>query len=410
MKLLRRAIIAGIIILLAIGGYIVFNRWQMGKSLPEGLIQANGRIEGDEITVASKFPGRVQKLLVREGDWVKPGQILLHLDDIQTQAKVTQARANVNQTAAGLDQAEAKVVQAEHSVATLEAQVKAAQTGLATLRKEIPLNIESAEMGVNRARAMVEKAEASESQARRDAVRFRNLAEEGTADRHKSEMADLALAAAEKDLDSARSGLVQAEKQLAQAKLGWDRIQAREEEIVALDAQRKQTVATLVQAKAGVQQAKAGLAQTKGGLTEVESVLSDLVILAPAQGIVTTRVTDVGEVVAPGSPLFSLVDLDRLYLKVYVPEIHIGKIHLGLPAKIFIDAFPDRGFPATVRYISSRAEFTPKEVQTPDERVKLVYAVKLYLDENPDHRLTPGLPADAVIRWKEGVPWVKPKW
>jgi HlyD family secretion protein len=118
---------------------------------------------------------------------------------------------------------------------------------------------------------------------------------------------------------------------------------------------------------------------------------------------------DIGEVVTAGAPLFEVVDLDRLYLKVYVPEIQIGKIRLNLQARIYTDAFPDRPFEATVRYIASKAEFTPKEIQTPDERVKLIYAVKLYLKENPDHQLTPGLPADAVIRWKEDVAWVSPK-
>ena len=86
----------------------------------------------------------------------------------------------------------------------------------------------------------------------------------------------------------------------------------------------------------------------------------------------------------------------------------IGKVRIGLPAKIYIDAFPDNPFDAVVRNIASRAEFTPKEIQTPDERVKLVYAVKLYLDENPERRLTPGLPADAVIRWQEDTPWAAP--
>ena len=119
---------------------------------------------------------------------------------------------------------------------------------------------------------------------------------------------------------------------------------------------------------------------------------------------------DVGEVVTAGAPLYELVDLDRLYLKAYVPEVQIGKLRLGLRARIYTDAFPDEPFPAVVRYIASRAEFTPKEVQTPDERVKLIYAIKLYLDENPEHRLTPGLPADAVIRWREEAPWVKPQW
>ena len=126
--------------------------------------------------------------------------------------------------------------------------------------------------------------------------------------------------------------------------------------------------------------------------------------------MITTRIVDIGEVIGAGSPLYDIVDLDRLYLKAYVPGVEIGKLRRGLIAQIYTDAFPEQPFPATVRYIASRAEFTPKEVQTPDERVKQVYAVKLYLDENPEHRLTPGMPADAVIRWKEGTPWAKPRW
>jgi HlyD family secretion protein len=152
------------------------------------------------------------------------------------------------------------------------------------------------------------------------------------------------------------------------------------------------------------------LAQTEAALVEVQSVLDDLVIPAPATGMITTRVVDNGEMVSAGSPLFDIVDLDKLYLKVYVPEKEIGKVRLGLPAQIYTDAFPDMPFSATLRYIASQAEFTPKEVQTPDERVKLVYAVKLYLDKNPEHKLTPGLPADAVIRWQEATPWAKPRW
>ena len=93
-----------------------------------------------------------------------------------------------------------------------------------------------------------------------------------------------------------------------------------------------------------------------------------------------------------------------------MPEAQIGKLRLGLPAKVYTDAFPDQPYDATVRYIATRAEFTPKEVQTPDERVKLVHAVKLYVSANPDHRLSPGVPADAVIRWQEGVAWAKPRW
>ena len=150
--------------------------------------------------------------------------------------------------------------------------------------------------------------------------------------------------------------------------------------------------------------------QAEAALAEAESILADLTITAPSNGTITTRMVDIGEVVAAGAPLFELVDLDHLYLKVYVPEVQIGKVRLGLPARVYVDAFPDEPFPGTVRYIASKAEFTPKEVQTPDERVKLIYAVKVYVtresrvsaDARPSRRCRDPL---------EGhVGWMKPRW
>ncbi|MFH1817038.1 MAG: HlyD family efflux transporter periplasmic adaptor subunit [Pseudomonadota bacterium] len=173
-------------------------------------------------------------------------------------------------------------------------------------------------------------------------------------------------------------------------RLAWgERIQAKVDEVAAVAAQLK---------------------QGQAALAEAQSVQDDLTLRAPAAGVITQRLVDVGEVAAAGAPLLDIVNLDRLYLKVYVPENEIGKVRLGLPARIYTDAFPNEPLSATVRYIAARAEFTPKEVQTPDERVKLVYAVKLYLDANTQHRATPGLPADAVIRWKEDAPWARPRW
>lgn len=257
--------------------------WLRIPPLPEGLIQANGRIEGDHFIVAGKLPGKVAELLSREGDSAEHGRVLARLDDAQVRAKVDQAR---------------------QAAAALQAQVQAAQTGLEVARKDLLLAIQTAE-------------------------------------------------------------------------------------VKALAAQ---------------------LDQARAGLAEAESVRADLTIAAPASGIITQRLVNAGEVVAAGSPLFDIVDHDRLYLQVYVPGKDIGKVRLGLPARIYNDAFPDRPLAATVRYIAAQAQFTPKEVQTPDERVKLVYEVRLYLDANPEHRATPGLPADAVIRWKEDAPWAKPRW
>lgn len=154
----------------------------------------------------------------------------------------------------------------------------------------------------------------------------------------------------------------------------------------------------------------AQLGQARAVVAEAEAVHADLTVKAPKAGIVVTRVRSTGEIIAAGSPIVELIDPDHLYLKVYVPEVELGKLRLGLPARIHVDALPEQTFPATVKFISSRAEFTPKEVQTVDERVKLTYAVKLDLDSNPEHRLSAGMPADAVIRWKENTPWQAPVW
>lgn len=337
-------------------------------ALPDGLIQANGRIEGDQVAISSKFGGRIAQLMVREGDTVQAGQVLAVLDDAQVKAKVAQLKA---------------------ASEAYDAQIEAANTMLAMQRKELPLTISSAEAGASRADAAVDKAKATHLQAQRDTDRARELLAKNFVNRQRVEQSELATTTATAEHSAASDAALQAQKQAALAKLGVDRISVKESELAVLRAQR--------------QQAQASLA-------EAESILADLTIKAPSPGIIMTRIREPGEVIAAGSPVFELVDLDRLYLKVYVPEVQIGKLRLGLPARIYSDAFPDTPFDATLRYVSSRAEFTPKEVQTPDERVKLTYAIKLYVENNPGHKLTPGLPADAVIRWKEGVEWAKPKW
>lgn len=359
--------IMALAIALASGVYLALDRWIVNNTLPDGLIQANGRIEGDHVTVSSKFPGRIRELLVREGATVTEGQVLIRLDDSQTTARVQQAK---------------------HAVEAFEAHVEAAHATLAILNLDVPLAIERADAQVAKAKDAVDKALSVEREARSDAQRFRDLAAKDEASIQQRDHAVMRWEVAQKDIASSRSALTQATKELAQAELGWKQIRAKEAEVAALERERDQAYAVF---------------------DEAESILKDLTITAPTNGTVTTRMINAGEVIGAGAPLLELVDLDRLYLKVYVPEVQIGKVRLDLPARIYTDAFPDQPFDATVRYIASKAEFTPKEVQTPDERVKLIYAVKLYLKENLDHRLTPGLPADAIIRWRDDAAWVKPK-
>ncbi len=156
-----------------------------------------------------------------------------------------------------------------------------------------------------------------------------------------------------------------------------------------------------------VQAVKATIRRLKAQRQEVLALLRDTEIRAPAKGVIIRKVANLGEVLSPGGTIALMVDLDTLYLKAYVPEKEIGRVALGQEARIYIDSFPHRFFKGRVGYLAKRAEFTPKEVQTKEARVKQVYAVKIYLEENPGHILTPGLPADALIR-VENKPW--PKW
>jgi HlyD family secretion protein len=407
---MRRALAVAFLVLLAAGAVVAWRTWGGKEGLPEGLIQANGRLEGDRVLVATKHDGRIEQLLAREGDSLKKGQVVARLDDARVRAQVEQTEASVRREAATLDRTKVAVQQARDAVALIAARIRAAETSLALMKKEVPIGIAAAGAAVEGSKAAVAKAEATRQQADRDVERTRQLVEKGSLEPREIELAETALEVALQEVASARAALAGAEEKAAEARLGDDRIAVKQEEIATLRAEEAKARTEVLWHEAAVAQQEAALNAAEAGQKEMESVLTELTIVSPTDGIVLTRMVEQGEVVARGTSLLEVVDLDKLYLKVYVPEAQIGRIRVGSPARVHTDAFPDAPLDATVRYISSQAEFTPKEVQTPDERVKLVFAVKLYLERNPERRFTPGLPADAVIRWKDDAPWAPPRW
>ncbi|MGA3160536.1 MAG: efflux RND transporter periplasmic adaptor subunit [Terracidiphilus sp.] len=154
----------------------------------------------------------------------------------------------------------------------------------------------------------------------------------------------------------------------------------------AVEGSRKEDIAI---ARANLNEAKAGL-----GLSQVN--LSYTVLRAPSSGVVTVRQAELGEVVAPGSPVVTLADLDHIWLRAYIAETDLGRIRWGQEAMITTDTYPGKQYHGRISFISSTAEFTPKSVQTYTERVTLVYRIKIDID-NPNHELKPGMPADARI-------------
>jgi len=175
---------------------------------------------------------------------------------------------------------------------------------------------------------------------------------------------------AESQFQIATSAVALAEAQVEGLKIG-----ATPEQIAAVEAQ-------------------VGIAQA--ALESLQVQVDKLTLNAPISGMVLERPVHIGELALPGAPLMTLADLNNVTLTIYVPEDQLGKVQLGQPVSVTVDAYPDRVFLGTVALIASQAEFTPRNVQTREERVNMVFAVKVRLP-NPDHALKPGMPADAVL-------------
>ena len=341
--------------------------WWADRATPSGLLQINGRIEGDQIAVAPKAAGRIAELLVREGDEVKAGQLLARLTDEAVDARQAQALAGA---------------------AAQQAQALALETSAALLQSETAVQLASAQAGLAAARADLGRTQAAALQEERDLERMRDLAARGFVGPQAVERSELTLRSSREQQAAAQAAVVRAEQALRDAELGPQRVRARLAEASSMRAQ-----ATAAEAR----------------VREAATQIADLTVSAPLTARVSNRYANAGEVIAAGTPIFGLTDLANVYLKGYVPEPMIGRIRLGQAAQIWTDAWPEAPFEARVGYIAARAQFTPKEVQTRDERTKLVYEVRLYPLADPGGKLLPGQPADGMIRHDETAAWQRPR-
>ncbi|ACI20812.1 MULTISPECIES: HlyD family secretion protein [Thermodesulfovibrio] len=213
----------------------------------------------------------------------------------------------------------------------------------------------------------------------------------------------------------ARANLIKAQASYEKAKKDYDRYSSLlKEELVSksdFDRVKMQYESAQAEVEAAVKaitQAESSYRAAEQRIKEAQADLNETKIYSPAGGVILSRPVEVGEVVNPGTVLYVMVDLNKLYVKVYIPEPEIGKLKIGLPARVYIDAYPDKYFNGKITKIYEQAEFTPKNVETKEERVKLVFGVEVSV-ENPEGLLKPGMPADVVIKWKDDAPWIKPR-
>lgn len=312
----------------------------------EGFVNGNGRIEATEIDVATKLPGRIEDILVREGDFVTAGQPL--------------AKMRLETLEAQRDEALAMRQQAEHSVTAAQAQV--------ALR----------EADVTAALALVGQRESELDAAQRRLTRSSTLSSEG--------------AASIQELDDDRA-----------------RVRGAQATLAASKAQAAAARAAVEAARAQLVGAQSSVSAATASISRIEADIRDSELRAPRDGRVQVRVAQPGEVLGAGGRVLNVIDLSDVYITFFLPETVAGRVALGTEVRLVLDAAPQYVIPAQVSFVASTAQFTPKTVETASERQKLMFRVKARIDRallaKHLEQVKTGLPGVAWVRLDAQQPW-----
>ena len=435
------AIILVVAILLA-GAYYLYSATRPVNSA----LTASGTVEATEILIAPEISGKVTEVLVNQGDIVKTGDVLFRLDDT-----LPQAQRNV--TAAALDTARAASVTADAAVASAQAQYeliltaalaeqKSSRTADWTLAQPAEFNqpiwyfgkpeqVAAAQTEVDTSKAALDTAQRKLTSVIEKAAsgEFLNaekrLLNARAAFQVAQDVLDRTSSADQSLRDSAQQNYDDASSELTNAQTAYDDavttsgaedvLTARADLSVAQERydtaqDRLHALQTgylspkVVAAQKGLEQARSAAEQSRSAVQQAESSLklidtqiAKLTITAPTDGMILTRAVEPGEVVMPGSGLLTMARLSDLTITVYIPEDRYGEISIGQTANVTVDSFPGENFTATVMYISGKAEFTPRNVQTVEGRKTTVFAIKLML-EDAGGKLKPGMPADVLFK------------
>jgi HlyD family secretion protein len=289
-----------------------------GRTMPEGIVKSNGRIEATQVDVAAKYPGRLATMTVDEGDEVTAGQVVATISAPEYEAQLRGAQAQVLRAKQALAEAVALIAQRNSDL----------------------------------------------SFARTDLERGQSLLDRGNI--------------AQQVVDQRRN-----------------RFEAAEAAYNAATAQRDQAQFAIKAAEADVER--------------LESILVDLVLVSPRSGRVQYRLARAGEVVAAGQRVLTILDLNDVYMTIYLPADDAGKLALGDEARIIVDPVPEYVIPATVSFVATEAQFTPKTVETAEERQKLMFRVKLQVDpkvlERYHRQVKTGVRGIGFVRTSPSIAW-----
>jgi HlyD family secretion protein len=317
MKSIRWILAAVLALAVAAAAYYAWLQ-QTRSSLPEGIAQSNGRIEAEQVQIATKLPGRVAQILANEGDMVEAGAVLARMDDSELQAQLRGAKAQVDRSEHARHQAEAAIVQRESERALAKQEYQ---------------------------RALI-------------------LHDKGY--------------------------------------FPTEKLDQRHSELNVAEAGYNAAVASLDDAAAAIDVAQAEVVR-------LQSLLADTVLKAPVDGRVQYKLAQPGEVLAAGAPVLTLLDLTDVYMTVFLPASAAGPLALGSEARLILDPVPQYVVPATVSFVASEAQFTPKSVETQEERDKLMFRVKLSIApallKQYVKQVKTGVRGVAYVRVQQDVAW-----
>jgi len=333
-------------IVIAAGGVYYFWRHLADDSLPEGIVGGNGRIEATEIDISTKTAGRLREILVREGDFVKAGQVLAQMETDKLLARKRQAEAELRRAVISIDTAKSLVTQREAERVS--------------------------------AVAVIAQRQAQLDAAERRFARTEQLIRSSTV--------------SQQVLDDDRAA-----KEGAKATLG-----AAEASLAASDAAISAAKAQVVDAEAAVDAAKAAI-------ESIETDIADSTLKASRDGRVQYRVAQPGEVLSAGGRVLNLVDLGDVYMTFFLPTAEVGRTSIGSDVRLVLDAAQQYVIPAKVSFVADVAQFTPKTVETEEERQKLTFRVRAQIEpallQKYIQQVKTGLPGMAYVKLDPNAAW-----
>lgn len=369
---------------------LISSRWFDRNS--DGTIRISGNIEMTEVKVAFKTSGRLTERNFDEGDAVEQGEEVARLDQQQLLRQRDQAQAALDAAKSLLAQSQTAI---EFQRETVGGQIASADAGLRQAAAQLAeLVAGSRTQEIQQAEARLQEASTEFERAQSDWQRAQTLMESDDIARSQYDQFRARF-------ESARAQVRQAEEAVALVREGprtetIDRASAAVEQARAAvkiaEAQRLE----LRRREQEVETRKAELERAAAQLAFVESQLGDTVATAPVSGVVLAESAEVGEVLAAGTTVLTIGNTAQPWLRGYISETDLGRVKIGQPVRVTTDSFPGKIYDGRLSFIASEAEFTPKQIQTEEERVKLVYRVKIDID-NPAHELKLNMPADAEI-------------